>query len=629
MLQAIRNRAQGWIAWIIIILISIPFALFGIQEYLGISGNPVVAAVNGVEIKEDDVQQRLRDFRDNMRLTLGDTYRSEFFEDAVLRPRILDAMIDESVLKQAVEAWNIRIGDDQLRAYIQTIPAFQREGRFDKGLYQNALRNRGMSSQGFESAIRIEMALNQLRRGIQDSHFITDAALAEHVRLDEQKRRIDYVHMPVSDFYATSEVTDEAAKAFYQTHQANYRIPEKVKVDYVRLDMAALSALIDLDEATLKAYFDDHRDEFFIAEERKLRHILLATAPENESTQQQKVMDLLEQLRSGIGFSALAEAHSDDPGSSANGGDLGWVSQGMMVSEFEQAAFALQAGAYSDPVKTEYGYHIIQVDQIRYGDNAGFADLRDEITARYRKQQAEDLYYTYFERMADLAYESPDSLIPAAELIGDPIKQSDWLSRGGQWDGVLNDPKIMNAVFSEEVLQGDNSDLIEIAPIDAVVVRIAEYEPAAVKPFVEVRQEVVAEVAAKLAREKVAETGERLLQKLSDGANLADLAAAESNWEFHAARQITRQQNDMPLEIVNASFLTAAPEAGATAYTGAASATGDYFLIAVRAVDDGDVTQLDEDARGARRQSLQNAYSDIEFTQLRQALREQAEVEIY
>jgi peptidyl-prolyl cis-trans isomerase D len=628
MLQAIRNRAQGWIAWVVVILISIPFALFGINEYLGVDPDPAVAEVEGIEVKEGELQRRMRDLRDNMRASLGNNYRAELFSDAMLRSRVLDQMIDELVLKQVAEDWNIRASDAQVHAFIHAIPTFQRDGRFDFGLYRSALRNRGMSEEQFELAIRQEMALDQIQQGVGNSAFVTEAALSNQVRLAEQKRSIRYFTIPASNFNNKEAVTEEEAQAYYKQHSHQFRAPEKVKLAYVLLNDQSLSPLVEVNEDQLQAYFDQHQDEFVAEEERQMRHILIGPQTGDATAQQTKAADLLRQLREGADFAELAKEHSEDPGSSANGGDLGWVNKGVMVKPFEDAAFALAKDAISDVVESDFGYHIIQVTDIRGSGEPSFVELREEVAERYRKEQVQELYYNYFERFADAAYENPDNLLPVAELLSAEIQQTDWIERNGQWPEALNAGKVKNTAFSTEVLQGNNSDVIELSPGNALVLRVLEHEPSTVKPFADVRDTVINQAAQSLARDKAVAKGKEAVEALKKGENISDMAQTNT-WVLAEARDMAREQHDVPAEIVQTAFKLAKPQAGKQVYGGVASTEGDYIVIALEKVIDGELAQLAETEQTSRQQTLQTSEAGADMQLVRDALRERANVEIY
>ncbi|MCB1798406.1 MAG: SurA N-terminal domain-containing protein, partial [Gammaproteobacteria bacterium] len=516
MLQAIREKAQGWIAWTIVILISVPFALWGIQEYLGVGGEPEVAVVNGEKITQRMLDQRVRDFRENLRFSLGDNYSAELFDDARLKPQVLNAMVEERLLTDSASDWNLRTGDAQARGFIVTVPAFQRDGRFDQQAYEAAVRNRGMSRVNFEQGVRQDLALSQLRSGIRETVFVTETDLSARVRLGAEQRTVRYARLPASSFIDQAVPSEEQLRRYYESNQDRYRTPERVQVNYLLLDASALGSLVDVNDEALQQYFRDHRAEFVAREERAMRHILITVAPgagdDEVAKAQGKADDLLAQLRGGADFASLAQANSDDPGSAKSGGDLGWVERGLMVPAFEDAAFTLAKGDFSDPVRTEFGFHIIQVTDVRGGSDAAFADMRDKVEAAYRKFEAENLYFDYAERLAQSAYENSASLTPAAEALGLTVRTTDWVTRSGQLPAPLDAPKVMNAVFSDDVLtEGHNSELIEVGPQRAVVLRVAEHEAAGVLGFDQNRKTIESDFRRANASELAAQTGAKFL----------------------------------------------------------------------------------------------------------------------
>jgi peptidyl-prolyl cis-trans isomerase D len=626
MLQAIREKAQGWIAWAIVILISIPFALFGIQQYLGVDANPPVAKVNGDKITSQQLQQRVRDFRENMRRTLGKAFVAELFNDAALKPRVLQRMIDETLLRQAADDWNMRIGDAQVAAYIRSIPSLQNNGHFDPGLYEATVRNQGLSKAGFEELVRSDMLAQQQRGGITGSAIVTESELAEKVRLDEQKRSVDYLSIPAASF-SKAGISEADARAYYQANQNQYRVPERVKLDYIHLRASDLLDQVEVTDDKLREYFDTHRDEFVATQERKVRHILIESNEKNDTEKKALAEKLLKQLREGADFAKLAKQYSNDPGSAEDGGDLGWVNRGVMVKPFEDAVFAAEPGKLVGPVKTRYGYHIILVDKVRGGEEQTFDQVRAKVEKRYRQAQAEELYYNYSERLADLAYETPDSLVPVAEALGLKIQHSDWVSRNRP-PADLNSPKVLNAAFSDDVLaEGNNSDVIELGPTDSVVLRVAEHQEATVRPFEQVKAQVMQAAARARASDRARAEGEKWLAALRKGDTDLKQVAQQHGWELKHS-EVSHKAADVPAELVDAVFSVPALRQQKPAYTGVVSAEGDYLLAAVTRITDGDISQFNQQQRKALQAAMRRQRGAADFRGLLKALRARADIEI-
>ena len=633
MLQAIREKAQGWIAWAIVILISVPFALWGIQEYLGVGGEPEVAIVDGEKITQRLLDQRARDFRENLRLSLGDAYRADLFEDSVLKRQVLDSMIEEMVLMKSAADWNLRASDGQARGFIASIPAFQRDGRFDQQAYETAVRNRGMSRAGFEQNVRQDLVIGQLRSGVRDTVFITDSDLGERVRLEDELRTLNYARVPAASYEDQVESSEEELRRYYEANMDSYRIPEQVRLGYVLLDAASLGDLVEVDEQALEQYFEDHRSEFIAPEERAMRHILISVPPgadeEARAAASTEAAELVAQIRAGGDFVALAKEHSDDPGSAGNGGDLGWVEPGMMVAPFEEAAFALNEDEVSDPVSTEFGFHVIQVTGIRGGSEAGFAELRDQVETALRKFEGENLYFDYAERLANAAYENPDSLTPAAEALGLEIMSSDWITRHDSLPGALNSPRVSNAAFSDDVLiEGNNSELIEVGQQQALVLRVAEHQPAGVKSFDDIRQQVEQDFRYDKASELAAAAGGAALAEIDSVDGALEAFASERDWPFEQSGEVGRQQSAVPAEVLAKAFSLKLPAEGGIARTGVVSAEGDYMLIEVTAVKGGELAGLEEERRREVAERAAVQASRAQLGNVTRSLRDRAKVEL-
>lgn len=630
MLQAIREKAQGWIAWTIVILISVPFALWGIQEYLGTGSEPEVAVVNGEKITQRMLDQRVRDFRESLRFSLGDNYSAELFDDARLKPQVLTAMVEERLLADSAADWNLRTGDAQARGFIVSVPAFQRDGQFDQQAYEAAVRNRGMSRVSFEQGVRQDLALSQLRSGIRETVFVTEADLKTRIRLGVEQRTVRYARVPAASFIDQAVPGEDQLRRYYESNLDRYRTPERVQASYLLLDASSLGGLVEVSDEALQQYFRDHRAEFVAREEREMRHILVAIAgDEDVARAQAKADDLLAQLRGGADFASVAQENSDDPGSAQSGGDLGWVERGLMVAAFEDAAFALPKGEFSDPVRTEFGFHIIQVTDVRGGSDASFSDIREKIEAAYRKFEAENLYFDYAERLAQLAYENSASLMPAAEALGLSVSTTDWVTRNGQLPAPLDEPKVMNAVFSDDVLvEGHNSELIEVGSQRAVVVRVAEHEPAGVKGFDEIRATIESDFRKTNASEVAAQTGAAFLGELESGSkNLADLVA-EHAWVIEEPGKIGRDDRVVPAEILDKVFGLAPPQSSEPQYAGVVSAEGDYFLIEVASVQGGELASMPQAERAEVMEQAVAQAANAQLNYVTRSLREQADIKL-
>ncbi len=632
MLLAIREKAQGWVAWLIVGFISIPFALWGIQSYLGVSSDPVAISVDGNEITQRQVERQVREFRDRLREQLGKAYRPELFDDQLLRQQVIEQMINERVLVESADDWNLRISDDFVRQYIQSIPYFQSNGKFNVQAYNTAVRNQGMTQRSFEDSVRQDLLMQQLRNGIAASAIATDFELNESIRLRDQEREMSYLTISGEKLAGDFQPSDEEAKNYYEEHTRAFMVPERVKVEYILLSPAVVGAGLDVTEEKLRAYYEQHKDEFQAPEERRVRHILIQVSENADDAAVEaakaKIEDIAKRLESGESFEVLAKEFSDDPGSRDQGGDVGWISPGLMAKAFEEQAYSLEVGKVGNPVRTPFGFHLLEVTEIKSGGEGSFESLYEEIETAYRRNEAEQLLFDKAEQLADLSYETPDSLVPAAEVLQLEILQSDWLDRKGG-KGVLASPKVVAAAFSEDVLlENHNSELIELEDDQLLVLRVIEHEAEHPQAFDEVKEEIIATIKREKASSLAKARGEEFLQTLQTGATSLAQLAQEQGWKLEQGVKVKRNSTTLPAVIRDTAFGLARPEPDSPSIGGIALDNGDYVLLSVSRVLDGDPSKLEEAVRVVMREQMAQAKGDAQFSLLGKYLREHADIEI-
>lgn len=599
MLQTIRERAQGWIAWAIVILISIPFALWGIQSYLGVGGEPIAATVNGVEIPARELDRRVQETRFELRERLGAAYDPAAYDDQRLRAEVLETLIQEALLMDVVGRLGLRVSDQEVQMQILSDPAFVKDGRFDKETYERLLRFQGLTPAMYETQLRQKMSATQLIRAVSSSELATSAELDAYKRLMGQKREISYLRLPLAE-HRTEEPIDEARiTAYYDSNRARFQSPEQVKLDYLVLDTDSLSSKVEVSEEDLRQHYESDQARFAQPERREVRHLLLKVDADADEAKAQAVLDEIQAIRAriqaGESFEELAKTLSQDPGSAANGGSLGIIESGIMVPAFDQAAFALAAGELSEPVRTPFGYHLIEAVQILPSEVKSFEEVREQLRAELAKQRAEGLFYDLAERLANISYESRDSLDPAAEELGLTIQRSDWIGREGS-EGVLSHPKVLAAAFSEDVLVGgNNSDMIEPErdQLQAIVLRVAEHRETSVKALDEVREEIVTAIRDEQARSAAKSAAEALAEKLRDG---SDWSAAGEALKPESPGLVDRQSTEVPAGVLDSAFKLPVPTEGTVSVGTAILDNGDAVVVRLTKVEDG---QVEAEAEGA------------------------------
>ncbi len=609
MLNFIRERAQGWIAWVIVGLLIIPFALWGINQYFGNGGKLVAATVNGAEISQRDFQQDFYDQRNRMQQMLGGQYDAQLF-DPQIKKRVINEMVDRELLLQHAADAGFRVGDETVVATIQSIDAFREDGVFSTSLYQQQLQTQGQSPSAFERRVKRMMTAGQLPDGLASSVFVTDAELNTVIKLEQQQRDFQYFVLKTSNFQNESLADEAAIKDYYQQHADRFMTAEKLRVEYVELSAAALKSNKEPSEEELRDFYDANQSQYSVPEERKASHILIQLeegADEAAVSAARKKAEAIEtKIKAGESFEKLAKENSDDPGSAEMGGDLGYFGRGIMEPDFEASAFSLKQGEVSDPILTSFGYHIIKVTGIRDKQSKPFAEVRDDIKAQFKADAAQREYFELAEKLTNQAYETPDSLSEVADTLGLELKQSPFFGRRGG-AGVFANPRIVSAAYSDDVLKkGYNSEPIEVGENHVLVLRLLDHQEANQRPLSEVKAQVKQLLIQDKARDAVKAAGEKTVQQLAAGES-ADVVTKALSVDWKTVGAVTRETKDHDPLIIKQAFRLAQPaSADSPSYGGVVLASGDYAVIRLNKVVDGDPAAM----AAADRETLKRRLAD-------------------
>jgi peptidyl-prolyl cis-trans isomerase D len=626
MLQAIRERAQGWIAWLIVFLISIPFALWGIQSYTGIGDEPVAAVVNGADITQRDLDQRFQNTRMELRERLGGAYRPELFDDRQLRAEVLGDMIREHLVIETSRALGLRASDQEVRLAVLSDPAFQARGRFDKDIYETRLRQSGMVPAQYEDRIRQRLLGSQLHRALVATELVTAREIDEATRLTRQRRDFSYVTLPAQRFVSDDPVSDADIAAYYEANRTRFETPEQVKVEYLVLDAEHLSGGGAPRDDTLREVYTAHPERFGQPERRRARHILV-TVPAGadaavEAQAKAAIGAARERIAKGEDFAAVAKDVSQDPGTKARGGDLGEFGLGVMDPAFEQATFSLAQGQISEPVRSRFGYHLIEVTGVASASTKPFDAVRAELIAEVTKQEAAARFFDQSERLATLVYETQDSLVQAAEQLGLSVQISDWVPRSGG-AGLFANPKVLNAAFSDDLIkQGVNSELIEPDKdrMQVVVLRVLEHRDAAARPLEEVRGEVVTTLRQQRARQAAVASAEAMSKRVGEGLGLGDVA---SDYAVERPGSVARDDHRVPQRVRDLAFTLPRP-AERAASAGAGELEDGAVLVVVSRVEDG---SQDPAAESAQAMAMAESIGSQGYRHLVEDLESRAKIE--
>ncbi|MBL6987708.1 MAG: SurA N-terminal domain-containing protein [Methylobacter sp.] len=616
MLTKIREKAQGAFAWGILIVICVPFALWGIQNYVDTGEESPVASVGDKDFFQRDVNRAYEQYSQNL--------QGMAFDEQTLKAQALEKLIKDEVLLQHVHAKGLVTTDDAARDFIQSLPYFQVDGKFDNQRYKTMLSLQKMSSGEFVSRIKNALIMEQFQRSIIDSSFATKYDVESFFKIQNQQRDVDYVTVAVQK--QIEQPSDEDIAAYYQQHQDLYQTPEQVSVEYIELALDDIAKTIAVSDDKLKAYYEEQKDQYTTAERRKISHILFAINDKtDEKTALDKALKAKEQLATKD-FSALAMELSDDKLSAKIGGDLGLFNVGVMEKSFEDVASALKLGEVSNPVKSAFGYHLIKVTELMPGEIKPFDTVKNEVTTAYQKAQAENAFYEAGETLTEMSYENPDNLKTVADALGITIKKSTFFTKD-KGEGIAADEKIRSTSFTEEVLQGNNSTPIELGTDRLVVLRMLEHKPAAARELKDVKQDIVAVLLADKAKQQAVETAKKIKTRLQAGESI-QAVATDSNLQVTTVSGLTRSKEDVPMPLSDAIFKAAKPVGGKPTVFIAALPEGEQVVVSLSKVKEGVMTEDDKKQLELATKNIARAFGQTEFNALVNSLLADADISV-
>ncbi len=628
MLEFIRNRAQTWISWVIVALILIPFVLWGIGDYFTGNADSSVAVVNDTKISEQEFRMAYYRQEQRMKEMLGENFDASMFEDQ-MRKNVLDGLIEQELLVQTSSEAGMRISPEQLAMVIQNIEAFQNNGTFDRGTYESTLKMQGQSTGYFESQVRRSLLTQQLYSGVVDSAIVTDYAVNQLLKLENQEREIGYFEIPAAKFISEVEVSDEQIAENYNQNLDNYITPEKVDVQYLELSVGQLREQISVSEEELQSAYDEQKEGMATPEQRRASHILIevpyGASDEEKAEAEKEANEVLALLKDGGNFAELAKQHSDDPGSAEQGGDLGLFSKGDMVEEFDAKVFSMNEGEMSDLVATEFGYHIIRLDEIKRSEIPAFDEVREELYGQVQFNKAERLYYDKADTLTNMAFEYPDNLDSAAEELGLTVKKLSGITKSGG-PAPFSNPKLTKALFSNEVLEeGLNSEPVEISDNHLIVARVSQHIPSKAKPLEDVGEQIKQQLTRKAAQEMAQLLGERVLASLEEGVSPEELAK-ENHLAWQEAGLLKRDASGVNRVIVERAFELTRPEEGKSAVGSVTLGNGGYAVVSVSKVVDADITNFTQEDRERMRGQLAGIGGNSDYEAFSESLRDSADV---
>ncbi|HXE37365.1 MAG TPA: SurA N-terminal domain-containing protein [Azonexus sp.] len=619
MFDAVRNNKR--IVQVFLGLIILPFAFFGVDSYIkNVGSGDEVAKIGDIKITQQQFQQSVRDQQDRLRTQLGAQFDPKLLDNPEARNAILDDLINQRLLMIEANKKHLFVSDEAIRRTIGGIDAFKVDGQFSAERYEAALRGQGMSPAGFEAQLRQDLTLQQLAGAISQSSLIAHTVSDRLLALQTEKREVMEFRVGVDAYLDKVKLADGAVRKFYDDNSKQFELPEQAKAEYVVLSMETIGTQLTVSEAEIKAWYDGHKDKFRQPEERRASHILIASEKLGKDKAKAKAEGVLKEVQKNpAAFADLAKKNSDDPGSAAKGGDLGFFGRGMMVKAFEETAFNLKEGEISGVVESDFGFHIIKVTGVHGAKEKPFAEVRGEIESELKLAGASRKFAEAAEAFSNTVYEQADSLKPVAEKFKLTIKQSDWLGRqANPANGPLANEKLLAALFSEDSIKNKrNTEAVEIATNTLVAARLVDYKPASLQPFDGVKASIETLLKRQEAQAQAKKDGESRLESLKKG---------EDKLAWGAAKSVSRLDSRMiPPPAAEAVFKM--DGAKLPAYTGVELPGSGYALFKLSKVGSGD--ELDAARRQALLGQLANLSAQEDLRLYLAALRSRYKVEIH
>ena len=627
MLQTIHDKLKGIFAITILVALGVVFVFWGVNVSVGDFTKARGIEVNGQEIDVADVQRAYQDELSRFQAALGAAGVPEDMRTS-LQTRVLEQAIRSELIRQRTRKMNYEAGPAQILAAIRQIPAFQAGGEFSPDAYRAALRSINMEPAQFEAEQREVVMARQLDRGLVTSAFVIPAEFDRQVALRNETRELAWVVVPAADFTASVELDEAAIAAYYEANKQAYMTEEQATVDLIELDIDSFAAAAEVSEAELREYYETNKTRFTTPGRRHARHILIA-ADADDAAAEARAKAAYERARAGEDFAALARELSDDTGSRESGGDLGSAQRGDFVQPFADAVWGMQPGEIRGPVKTEFGWHVIQLVDVNPEVVRSFEEVRGELEPELRRTRVEKAFGDAQEELDTLAFESAGNLASVAARLKLPVQRIERFTRAGSAEfGAA--PALTEGVFAPDVLAGREVRTVEIEPGKVVAFAVVAHVPSRPRTLEEIRPLIVSAARLEKAQQLAAASAEALANELKGG---AAWDAATGSWQkpapatTHLPRLARRDDLQLPAELKTAAFKAPVP-AGKPTYGTAKLGTGDTAVWTVTAVRSGSLATLSPEERQREFDQARERAAMADATAYIAAMRANADVDV-
>lgn len=587
MLQKIRDNSQGLIAKVIIGFIIAVMALFGVESIVGgLANNATVATVNGEDITEPELATNVQNLLASVGGDLGD------LDEGLLRQIALNQLIEDRLMRQATRDANMTVSSDAIDRQLINNPQFQIAGVFNSDMALRTMATQGFTVQGYREALQQQMVVGQLVNAYASTSFVTEAELDRMAALSSQTRDFRFVSVTLGNRTMGEPIPADQIDAYYQNNAARFMLDEEVGIDYVVLDKNVIYNAVSVDDAAVEAQYAIESGTFNSASQRRASHILLETG--SGLTEEQALAQasaLKARLDAGEDFGALALEASSDTVSAEEDGDIGYTDGNAFPAPLEAALTTLEVGEVSAPVVSEFGVHLVKLTENTVNEYPPLEEVAERIRRDLSTAEVDALYFSKLEDLANLAFETT-GLDDIASELDLPIVNGELFTRLGGSTEITSNANIISAAFSDETLiEGNNSDVIELGDSRAVVLHVREHNESTLQPLEEVRGEIAAILRTEMEKERASALGESLLSALQGGATI-DETLVENELQWIEQKGAARDQPGMNGEVLQSVFSMPSPSTGESIYNGFELSNGTYIVLELQGVTRGSLAQL-------------------------------------
>lgn len=641
MLQLIRDNAQGVIIWIIVGFVILGLSSFILSSYLGSGVKNYVAKVNDVEISNRQYQIAFNNRQAQLQQQLGENF-SRFFNESLLRTSVVNGLVESELLTQLTHEAGLRNTAEQAKKSLEKVPVFLGEdGKFSNRKFSDVVAQYGYTPEGYALEQAVSLSNQQFIKGISDSALVLKSSVNDFQRLTRQQRDMGYLTVNKAVVSQDIEVSEDDVKAWFDQHAKDYMTQEKISVEYLELSLKDLSNKQEVDDDEVRDFYEKNKSRYTISDEREASHILIKLDDKTTAeTAQAKLNEIKSKLTAGASFADLAKQYSHDKFSAKNGGRLDRVSRGQNDPAFDNELFTLKEGEISDPVRTQFGFHLIKLDKIFPGKAKAFEEVKQRLTQELKNQKAERIFYEGQTKLENLTYQHQDSLEPAAEALGFEIKTSPIFTRAGGAQQFRN-PDLLREAFSEEVLfESLNSNMIKLSEDHLIVLRLKQHIPSKQKSFDEVKSLAENQLKQDRAQQKVTEIAAQQIQQLNEGKAPESIVNAhkaitwnnpgyigrEAKFDVKQSEQKT-PSNTIAADVRKALFSLKKPTSEKAIFHNMSTTNGDSIIIVFRSVRENPI-QEEQSVLDAMQKQLMQTSGQTDTTSVIEYMRSQSDVDI-